>query len=196
MPPTLERLALWKGYELFPFWIGYLGAGIAAGRLLLLRRDLADRPRAALACLAAIPPALALLLARPEEHLPHGDFAQGTGAFLRPSLVPLVLAVTGAIVLGAPAVLRGRPRLRHGLGALSRHSLGVYITHPLIAYLIGHFLLTSLLQRPLPASAVGFVLLTGATLGLAILATRLLAASPLAPAIGAPSRRGPAARRR
>ena len=196
MPPTLERLALWKGYELFPFWAGYLGAGIAAGRLLALHRDRADHPRAALACAAAIPPAFALLLLTPVDRLRNGDFAQGTGAFLRPALVPLVLAITGAVVLGAPSVLRRRPWVRHMLGALSRDSLGVYITHPVIAYLVGHFLLASLLQQPLPVSAAGFVLLTGATLALAIVATRLIAASPLGPAIGAPSRREPAARRR
>jgi peptidoglycan/LPS O-acetylase OafA/YrhL len=196
MPPTLERLALWKGYELFPFWIGYLGVGIGAGRLLAAHRDRADHPRAALACLAAIPPALALLLARPADGLPHGDFATGTGAFLRPALVPLVLAVCAAVVLGAPRPLRDRPWMRHALRALSRDSLGVYITHPVIAYLVGHFLLASMLQRSLPVSVAGFVLLTGATLALAIVATRLLAASPFGAAIGAPSRRGRAARPR
>jgi len=195
MPSTLEQLALWKGYELFPFWIGYFAAGIAAGRLLALRRDTSDHPRAALACAAAIPPAFVLLVSLPVDRLRNGDFAQGTGAFLRPALVPLVLAITGAVVLGAPAVLRRRPWLRHALRALSRDSLGVYITHPVIAYLVGHFLLSSLLKQALPVSAAGFLLLTGATLALAILATRLIAASPLAAAIGAPSRRGPAARR-
>jgi hypothetical protein len=123
------------------------------------------------------------------DRLRHGDFAQGTGAFLRPLLVPVVLGVTGAVVLGAPAVLRRLPRLAAPLHSLSRDSLGVYITHPLVAFLLGHYLLDSLLQRSLPGSAAGFVLLTAATLALALLATRLISASPLAPLIGA-DRRG------
>jgi surface polysaccharide O-acyltransferase-like enzyme len=185
MPSTLEGVSLWKGYELLPFWIGYFATGVAAGRLLALRRDRADHPRAALACLAMVPAAVALLLASPVDRLRHGDFAQGTGAFLRPLLVPVVLTVTGAVLLGAPAVLRRLPRLAPPLRALSRDSLGVYITHPLIAFLLGHYLLDSMLQRHLPGSALGFVLLTAATLALALLITRLISASPLAPLIGA-----------
>jgi peptidoglycan/LPS O-acetylase OafA/YrhL len=206
MPPVLEQLALWKGYELFPFWIGYLAAGIAAGRLLALRCDTPGHPRAALACAAAILPAFALLVAIPVDRLRNGEFAHGTGAFLRPALVPLVLAIGGAVILGAPAMLRSRPWLRHGVRALSRDSLGIYITHPVLAYLVGHYLLQSTLQQSLPGSAAGFLMLTAATLALAILATRLIAASPLAPVVGAtrprpeasgaPSRREPAARRR
>jgi surface polysaccharide O-acyltransferase-like enzyme len=185
MPSTLEGVSLWKGYELLPFWIGYFATGVAAGRLLALRRDRADHPRAALACLAMVPAAMALLFASPVDRLRHGDFAQGTGSFLRPLLVPVVLTVTGAVLLGAPAVLRRLPRLAPPLRALSRDSLGVYITHPLIAFLVGHYLLDSMLQRSLPGSAAGFVLLTAATLALALLATRLISASPMAPLIGA-----------
>jgi surface polysaccharide O-acyltransferase-like enzyme len=189
MPSTLEGVSLWKGYELLPFWIGYFATGVAAGRLLALRRDRADHPRAALACLAMVPAAMALLLASPVDRLRHGDFAQGTGAFLRPLLVPVVLAVTGAVVLGAPAVLRCLPRLAQPMRALSRDSLGVYILHPLIAFELGDDLLKPLLQRSLPGSVAGFLLLTAATLALALLATRLISASPLAPLIGAERRR-------
>jgi hypothetical protein len=64
----------------------------------------------------------------------------------------------------------------------------VYILHPLIAFELGDDLLKPLLQRSLPGSVAGFVLLTAATLALALLATRLISASPLAPLIGAERR--------
>jgi surface polysaccharide O-acyltransferase-like enzyme len=67
---------------------------------------------------------------------------------------------------------------------LSRDSLGVYILHPLIAFELGDGLLRPMLQQPLPGSIAGFLLLTAATLALAVLATRLISATPLAPLIG------------
>jgi surface polysaccharide O-acyltransferase-like enzyme len=189
MPPALDRLALWHGYELLPFWIGYFAVGVAAGRLLARRRDAGDHPRAALPCLAAVPATLALLVASPVTRLRYGEFAQGTGAFLRPLLVPVVLALTGAVLLGAPALLRRLPRLGGPVRALSRDSLGVYILHPLIAFELGDDLLKPMLQQPLPGSIAGFLLLTAGTLALALLATRLISATPLAPLIGG-ERRG------
>jgi surface polysaccharide O-acyltransferase-like enzyme len=184
MPPALDRLALWHGYQLLPFWIGYFALGVAAGRLLARRRDAGDHPRAALACLAVVPAALALLVASPVTRLRYGEFAQGTGAFLRPLLVPVVLSLTAAVLLGAPALLRRLPWLGRPVRALSRDSLGVYILHPLIAFELGDDLLKSRLQQPLPGSIGGFLLLTAGTLTLALLATRLISATPLAPLIG------------
>jgi hypothetical protein len=67
---------------------------------------------------------------------------------------------------------------------LSRDSLGVYILHPLIAFELGDDLLKPMLQQPLPGSIAGFLLLTAGTLALALLATRLISATPLAPLIG------------
>jgi surface polysaccharide O-acyltransferase-like enzyme len=184
MPPALDRLALWHGYQLLPFWIGYFAVGVAAGRLLARRRDAGDHPRAALACLAVVPAALALLVASPVTRLRYGEFAQGTGAFLRPLLVPVVLSLTAAVLLGAPALLRRLPWLGRPVRALSRDSLGVYILHPLIAFELGDDLLKPMLQQPLPGSIAGFLLLTAGTLALALLATRLISATPLAPLIG------------
>ncbi|HEV7466290.1 MAG TPA: hypothetical protein VGP96_08310, partial [Candidatus Dormibacteraeota bacterium] len=158
--------------------------GVAAGRLLARRRDAGDHPRAALACLAVVPAALALLVASPVTRLRYGEFAQGTGAFLRPLLVPVVLSLTAAVLLGAPALLRRLPWLGRPVRALSRDSLGVYILHPLIAFELGDDLLKSRLQQPLPGSIGGFLLLTAGTLTLALLATRLISATPLAPLIG------------
>ena len=45
MPSTLEQLALWKGYELFPFWIGYFAAGIAACSRCAATRPTTRAPR-------------------------------------------------------------------------------------------------------------------------------------------------------
>jgi hypothetical protein len=131
---------------------------------------------------------MAALLATPPEGTRHADFAQGTGAFLRPLLVPVVAALAAATLLGAPSLLRRLPRLRSPVRVLSRDSLGVYITHPLLAYIPGRELRDPLLQQRLPLSLLGFVLLTAGTLALALLATRLLSASWLAPLIGAERR--------
>jgi surface polysaccharide O-acyltransferase-like enzyme len=191
LPQPLSMLLLWKGYLLFPLWIGYFAAGVAAGRLLAERRDAADRPRLALAFLAALPPAMAGLLAGPAGWMRYPDFAGGTGAFLLPTLVPVVAALSGAVVLGAPTLLRRLPQLRGPVHVLSRDSLGVYITHPAIAYVLGHHLLPSLLQVHLPLSVAGFTLLTAGTVALALAATRLISASPLAPLVGAERPPGP-----
>jgi surface polysaccharide O-acyltransferase-like enzyme len=185
LPHPLGTLLLWKGYLLFPLWIGDFAAGVATGRLLAARRDAGDHPRLALAFLAALPPALAALLAGPAGWMRYADFARGTGAFLVPALLPVVAALGGAVVLGAPALLRRVPPLRRPVHALSRDSLGVYITHPAIAYLLGHHLLLPYLQVHLPLSAAGFTLLTAGTLVLAVAATRLISVSPLAPLVGA-----------
>jgi surface polysaccharide O-acyltransferase-like enzyme len=96
----------------------------------------------------------------------------------------VVLALTAAVLLGAPALLRRMPWLGGPVRAVSRDSLGVYILHPLIAFELGDDLLKSRLQQPLPGSVAGFLLLTAGTLALALLATRLISATPLAPLIG------------
>jgi surface polysaccharide O-acyltransferase-like enzyme len=175
-----HQVMLDHAFELFPFWIGYFAIGVAAGRLLAERRG---RGLPAWPFAAAIPLAAAALLLADLRGAANPQFGDGTGAFLRPLLLPLVIAVCGAVVFGAPAVLRRLPRLAATSGLLSRHSLGVYILHPLLLTAIGR-LLTSPLHTHLPFSILPWLAITsGAALG-ALLVTMLLARTPLAITLG------------
>jgi surface polysaccharide O-acyltransferase-like enzyme len=175
---TVGTIILWHGYELFPFWIGYFALGIAAGRLFATRRaHLMPLP-----FLLAIPPAAAALLAS-DGSTPRGQFTEGTGAFLLPLLLPLVVAVSGAVLWGAPALLRRSRHLTTVVDVLSRHALGIYIIHPLLLGAIGPRL-TALTDRNLPVSLAGVAIDYGAVLAGALLLARLLTATPLAALIG------------
>jgi surface polysaccharide O-acyltransferase-like enzyme len=88
-----------------------------------------------------------------------------------------------AVALGADPVLRRHPRLRTAVETVSRYSLGVYIVHEALLYLPGR-LLSGALESHLPGSAVAFPVLVAATLALALVLARLLAATPLAITIG------------
>src|SRR5581483_8358668 len=82
---ALHQVVLDHGFELFPFWIGYFAAGVLAGRWLRQRggRGLPAWPFA-----LCVPAAAALLLWDDVGRAANGAFAAGTGAFLRPLLVP------------------------------------------------------------------------------------------------------------
>jgi len=114
--------------ELAPFWIGYFALGWMAGaeydRLERLRRFW---PLAlAVAGLAGAGFLLSSLLV-PTDSLRHG-----INVFFWPSLVPLTVSVTLALVWASSAL---RPRAEPvwpAVRALSRHSLGIYIAHVLL----------------------------------------------------------------
>ncbi|TMC50483.1 MAG: acyltransferase [Chloroflexi bacterium] len=173
-----RTLILWHGYELFPFWIGYFAVGVAVGRMLARGRlRLPATP-----FLLALPLTAAALLVV-NVSTSRGQFAEGTGAFLRPLLPPLALAVSGAVFWGAPALLRRSRRLARAVGVLSRYSLGIYIVHPLVLAWIGPRL-TVLTDRRLPVSMAGVAIDAAVALAGGLLLTRLLTATPLAPLVG------------
>ncbi|HXA29131.1 MAG TPA: acyltransferase [Candidatus Angelobacter sp.] len=180
-----HRLLLDHGYELFPFWIGYFALGVLAGRWL---RERDGRGLPAWPFLAAVPATGALLLAVDVRGAANAAYAQGTGAFLTPLLLPFAVAVGGAVIFGAPRLLRRTPRLRAASDALSRHSLGVYIVHPLLLALLGR-LLRHALQTHLPWSIAAFLGIVAGSLAGALLFCTLLARTPLAVAIGESRRR-------
>jgi len=186
MPNGAARQAvLVQGFEEFPFWIGYFAIGVLAGRVLARRRG---RGIAAWPFALAVAPLTILLLWVDVRGAANGSYTEGTGAFLRPLLMPMTLAICAAAVFGIPKLLRRMPRLDRATALLSRHSLGVYIVHPLLLYWFGRRLYGGL-HAHLPLSIAAVLVLTVATAMSALLVSMLLARTPLAVTIGEQWRR-------
>jgi surface polysaccharide O-acyltransferase-like enzyme len=177
---VVASLMLDHGFELFPFWIGFFALGVLGGRWLAARRG-AGLP--AWPFVLAVPMTAAWLLWDGVSHAANARYAQGTGAFLRPLLLPLALAVCGAVLFGAPRLLRRAPRLHRAALVLSRHSLGVYIVHPLLLAALGPWLMPAL-HVHLPWSIVPFLAITLASLAGALAFTAVIARTPLAGMVG------------
>jgi len=175
-----RQLMLVHGYEEFPFWIGYFAVGVAAGRVLAARRG---RGLPAWPFLAAIPVAAAALLWPGVGGAANAQYGDGTGAFLRPLMVPFALAVCGAVVFGGPALLARTGWLRRASAVVSRHSLGMYIVHPMLLAGLGR-LLHAPLHAHLPLSILPVLLMATAAATGALLVTALLARTPLAVIVG------------
>lgn len=175
----LNGLFLASGFEFLFFWIGYFGVGAALGGVFAVARP---RWPAWPWWLAAGAGAI-LVVAIDVQRAANGTFAQGTGAFLMPELPLLALGVFVAVALGADPFLRRHLRLQACVRVVSRYSLGVYIVHGALMYLPGRAL-SGALESHLPGAALAVLVLVAATLVLALAATRLLAATPLAITIG------------
>jgi probable poly-beta-1,6-N-acetyl-D-glucosamine export protein len=178
----LNGLFLSYGYEFFFFWIGYFALGAALGVRLAGHRP---HWHAWPFWLAAAGGA-ALLLSLNVSNAANAIFAQGTGAFLRPDLPVFTVPLFFAVAIASEPILSARPRLRKAVLTISRYSLGIYIVHEALTYIPGRLLAGPLLQRHLPVSVVGFLILVVATLGLAYVVTRLIVATPLAITVGLP----------
>jgi surface polysaccharide O-acyltransferase-like enzyme len=176
-----RQATLMHGFEEFPFWVGYFAVGVLVGRMLAARhgRGVRGWPFAA----AIAPLALAMLWVDVHGAVNGRGWADGTGAFLRPLLFPMALAVCGSAVFGVPALLRRMPRLDRATTLVSRHSLGIYIVHPMLLWVFGS-MLRRWLHAHLPVSIVAVAALTVATAASALLVAMLLSRTPLAPAIG------------
>jgi hypothetical protein len=177
---VVANVVLNHGYELFPFWIGFFALGVLGGRWLAARRG---RGLPAWPFALAVPLTGAWLLWNDVSSAANGRFAVGTGAFLRPLLLPFAIALCGAVVFGAPRLLQRRPRLQGATTVLSRHSLGVYIVHPLFLALLGP-LLRPVLTVHLPRSILAFLALVGLSLAGALAFSAAIARTPLAGMIG------------
>ena len=181
---AVRQFTLWHGFEIAPFWAGYFGLGVVIGRLAALGRLRPSRGAGIVAALAIVPAGWLLLrVTTGDPGLT--DFAQGTGAFLRPLLVPLVVAISLAALLGGPVAFSTQGRTMRTARLLSRHALGIYILQALILYLPGRALFP-LLDAGLPWSALGFALLVTAALAMSLAVSALIARTPLAWTIGAP----------
>ena len=177
---ALHQVAVTHAFEEFPFWIGFFAVGVAAGLALRGRRG---RGVPAWPFVVAVPPAATLLLWVDRTGMASPAEATGTGSFLRPLIVPFVLAVCGALVFGAPSLLQRMPRLHRATDVVSRHSLGIYVVHPMLLAGFGR-LLAHRLHSHLPMSIAAVIALTVATGLSALLVSVLLARTPLALTIG------------
>jgi surface polysaccharide O-acyltransferase-like enzyme len=178
----LNGVFLAYGYEFFFFWIGYFALGTALGVRLAGRL-----PRwPSWPFWLAAGGGATLLLSLNVSSAANAPFAQGTGAFLRPALPILTVALFFAVAIEAEPILEAHRRLRNVVLTVSRYSLGIYIVHEGLTYIPGRLLAGPLLQRHLPESILGFLILVATTLGLAYVVTRLIVATPLAITVGLP----------
>lgn len=178
----LQGVFLAYGYEFFFFWLGYFAVGAAIGA------SLAERvPRwPAWPFWLATAAGGALLVGVQLTSSVEASFAQGTGAFLRPLLPVMTIAVFAAVAISGERLLTRYGWLRRPVVVISRYSLGIYVVHEALLYIPGRILAAPLLQHHLPVSALGFALVVLITLGLACLVTRLIVATPLAITVGLP----------
>jgi hypothetical protein len=131
---AVRQLTLWHGFEIAPFWAGYFGLVVVIGRLAALDRLRPSRGAGVVAAPAIIPAGWLLLrVTTGDPGL--ADFAQGTGAFLRPLLAPLVVAISLAALLRGGGVGFQHPRSHdaHRTGAEPPRP-GIYIVQALILY--------------------------------------------------------------
>jgi surface polysaccharide O-acyltransferase-like enzyme len=184
--PVFFRLVLWHGYQLLPFWIGYFAVGVLAGRLL--RAGWRPPAWTGVAILAALPATAVLLLRFPGDGGVNASFALGTGAFLLPAMFPYALAVSATLAFWLPRLLGGRPRMTALTQSVGRHSLGIYIVHPMLLYVVATRI-ERLLFAPLPGSALGLALLVLLTAFSSWVVARAIAATAAAPTVGMPRRR-------
>jgi surface polysaccharide O-acyltransferase-like enzyme len=169
------------GYELFIFWIGYFAVGAAIGTKLAQSGKL---KWPVWPFWVAAPVAAGLLLIDVNAwKAPNSDFNNGTGAFLNPVLPLLTITVFLALAISATPLLARHQRVRAAVLYISQLSLAVYILHEALLTLPGRFL-GPVLQRHLPVSILGFILLVSLTLVISLIAGRLLMATPMAVTLG------------
>ena len=191
----VAQFTLWRGFLLFPFWIGYFALGIALARWL---RKPSTTPAfigaAALALVISAALFGAVDFVSPGSPDPGGavwhvdvtaawgDWDQGTGAFLNPLLIPFTVSVVMLTAAAATRWLREGARLTAGVRRLSEWSLAVYILHPV--------LLDTVVGRIVPrfggaaGQALTDLLLIALTLAVAMALTAVLERTPLAITLG------------
>lgn len=178
------ELSLWKGFLLFPFWIGYFAVGIALAEAFS-RPPQAARRWIVGGGIGAIVSGTGLMFL-PWASTPNPDFNRGTGAFLNPFLLPFTLSMLALVAVLGSRVLSGHPGIAGWAHRISGWSLGIYIVHPLLLDTITGRLLSGPLGMGLPVSLLSFAVLMPITFALSMVVVRLLAATPLAATIGVP----------
>ncbi len=178
LPPPGNDLTLNFGFELAPFWVGYFALGIWAGPRL---RRLSGGLSAWTVCLGAMVAASALLFWAPLGPVARdwGPWVRGTGAFLRPALLPLTASLTALLWLGGRRLADSAVWLRTAVASAGRHALGIYIVHPLALLALGTVLQRLggplALEQGLPGSLLPFALLVAFALAVGWAATHFLA---------------------
>lgn len=177
----LGQVFLWHSFQLFPWWIGYFGLGVALADLLGRRL----RRPGAVAAIAAVATVVTgwMLLAIDFSHAPHGALLDGTRSFLDPVLWLFSLSIVLLVnTVGEP--LRAHPRWAWWARRVSEWSLGVYIVHPFLLNTFVGRMMGPLLGPGLPMTLLGVALLVAVTTALSCVAVRLIEATPLALTVG------------
>lgn len=179
---------------IFPFWIGYFAVGVAVGRSLrqpgrLRRAAGVWRGRLVVAATVAVAGSGFLLLRLPYPGARYADsFLHGTGAFLNPVLPLLVFSAAAWIALVLPPLMERVRAVGRAVLLLSEQSLGVYIVHPILLFFVATYLVNAWLLQGGATAALGVTLIVVITLLGTLLVVRLLAATPVATALGVPRR--------
>jgi surface polysaccharide O-acyltransferase-like enzyme len=192
---AVAQVTLWRGFLLFPFWIGYFALGIAlagwlrrpptswrwiggAGAATLLTAVLFG----GVDLVSAGSPDTGGATAHVSVTAAWGDWDQGTGAFLNPLLIPFVTAFVVLTACAGTRWLREGGTVATAVRRLSEWSLAVYILHPV--------LLDTVIGRIVPrwdgvaGQALGDVVRITFTLVLAMVLAALLERTPLAITLG------------
>jgi surface polysaccharide O-acyltransferase-like enzyme len=181
------------GFMMFPFYIGYFAVGVALGRDLAQRRGvygLLQRARehirtvvAALAIAVVASATLVVLIKYPGNAF--ASAVPDTGGFINPVLPLLVFSIAALTVVTAPALLHGQSVFAQRVRALSDLSLGVYIIHPVVVWLLGRYVMREAIHADQPLSALAYLSLIVLGVVIAMGLTRWLTALPLAVTVGA-----------
>ncbi|MBV9100139.1 MAG: acyltransferase [Candidatus Dormibacteraeota bacterium] len=188
------------GFLMFPYWIGYFGMGIAIGRTLAQRAATTAPHRPGAVTRTSVATAIVavagcgyLLLNVTFHDAPYYAFITGTGAFLNPVLPLFVFSIVALGLLVTPALMRRSQATAVAVRSLSELSLGVYIVHPIALWYIAKWLQPHFVQAGAGDLFI-FAVLELFVLLAAMLATRLIAATPLAFSVGMPRRPLPVTR--
>lgn len=189
-PGWESQLMLQYASELFPFWIGYFAVGVAVGDAMrhpgALRRAL-NVWRWRLACVFAAATAVSgyLLLTFHYPSAVSGTaFLTGTGSFLNPALPPFVFALAALTATSLAPAMRASRSIAQTISVLSEDSLGIYIVHPILLFLIASYLVGDRMSLGGAEALAAWVVMLLATLAGSTIVVRLLRATPAAATLG------------
>ncbi|MBV8529212.1 MAG: acyltransferase [Candidatus Dormibacteraeota bacterium] len=187
--------------ELFPFWIGYFAVGVAVGDAMhhpgALRRVL-NVWRWKLTCVfavATVASGYVLLTIHYSGAAAGTEFLGGTGAFLNPALPPFVFSAGALIATSLAPAMRASRSVAATISVLSEDSLGIYIVHPILLFLIASYVIGDRMSLGGVEALLAWGVLMLATLVTALVVVRLLRATPAAVTLGTTRARLPLVRR-
>ena len=134
----IAQLTLFRGFLLFPFWIGYFALGIALARWL---RQPPNSARWIGGSALAVLVTGAAFLGMAAVPGGSGSWDGGPGGFLNPMLIPLVTATVVFLACAGTRWIAPHSRLGTMVRGLSEWSLAVYVLHKLLLDNIANYLL-------------------------------------------------------
>jgi peptidoglycan/LPS O-acetylase OafA/YrhL len=182
----LNTFLLAHGYQVAPLWVAYFGIGLVLGRWRAQHLDDGDSWRLIGVLAIATAAGAVLLLVANGSNTPNAQFAQGTGAFLLPSLIPVSVFAMALFGLAGERLGSRWPVVEVAVRSVGRYSLGIYIVHEALTYITGPVQFNSFARASLAISLLLFLFQVLVTFVLAYVVTRVLAATKLAITIGLP----------